>query len=246
MESLVNELIKYFMMEASHPLIDIPNNYVNKREFLRGLLNVREPKMLPIEIINKENELLQRELENKKIISEENFDKGLSLYQGDITCIKCDAIINPTDSKMLGCFIPNHNCISNKIHSGAGISLRLKCFEITKGSDIETSKVIMTEGFNLPCKYIIHTVKPTISFLDEKTINDIVLFYRNSLEMASKNNIKSICVPNLKAPFEIKEEVSRIIINTIKEFMKNNNQIEKIIFDVYTLDDYNIYSKIII
>ncbi len=64
--------------------------------------------------------------------------------------------------------------------------------------------------------------------------------------MASKNNIKSVCVPNLKAPFEIKEEVSRIIINTIKEFMKNNNQIEKIIFDVYTLDDYNIYSKIII
>ena len=104
----------------------------------------------------------------------------------------------------------------------------------------------MTEGFNLPCKYIIHTVKPTISLLDEKTINDIVLFYRNSLEMASKNNIKSICVPNLKAPSEIKEEVSRIIINTIKEFMKNNNQIEKIIFDVYTLDDYNIYSKIII
>ena len=197
MEQLLNELIKYFLEEADHPIIDIPKNYVNKREFLRGLLNVREAKQLPIEIINKENDLLQAELKEKNVIDINSFENKFSLWQGDITLIKCDGIVNPSTSNLLGCFKPNHNCVSNKIHTYAGISLRLKCREITKGQEIETCKVIMTDGYNLPCNYIIHVVKPEINELNEDIINQIKKTYINVLDMAKKNNIKTICIPNI-------------------------------------------------
>lgn len=241
MENLVNELIKYFMEEASHPVIDIPKNYVNKRDFLRGLINVREVKPVPIEILEKENELLSKELESKSILDAYELNDKLSLYQGDICCVKCDAIINPTDSTMLGCFKPNHNCISNKIHSYAGISLRLKCKEITRGQTIETSKVIMTEGYNLPCKNIIHTVKPIVKELNDESIKEIKAFYNNSLDMAIKNGLKVVCIPNLKVPNDLKEEVSKIIIDVIKNFVEKEDL--KVVFNVYTLEDYDIFSK---
>lgn len=246
-EKLVNDLIKFYLEETSKRVIDIPENYISKREFLRGLLNVREPKIVPIDIIEKENELLNLDLKNKKIIDINTFDKRFSLYQGDITCIKCEAIINPSDNKMLGCTKPNHNCVSNKIHTYAGVSLRLKCREITKGQNIETSKVILTDGYNLPCDYIIHTVKPIIEDeLTEEIKENIKNFYINSLELCKKNNIKTVCLPNLSVNNVLKEDVAKITINTIKEYLKKNKEIKKVLFNVYTLDDYNIYEKYIV
>ena len=241
MEQLVNELIKYFLEEASHPVIDIPKNYVNKREFLRGLLNVREAKPLPKEIIEKENELLRLELEEKKIVNINDFENRFSLWQGDITAIKCEGIVNLTD-KILGCFTPNHNCISNKIHSYAGVSLRLKCKEITKGIELDESKTILTEGYNLPCDYIIHTIKHNVSVLDDNEREMIKKFYINSLELAKNNNIKTICIPNISVLGELKEEVAKISIECIKDYLKNDDFFEKVVFNVFTLDNYNIYS----
>ena len=142
---------------------------------------------------------------------------------------------------MLGCFKPNHNCISNKIHSYAGISLRLKCKEITRGQTIETSKVIMTEGYNLPCKNIIHTVKPIVKELNDESIKEIKAFYNNSLDMAIKNGLKVVCIPNLKVPTDLKEKVSKIIIDVIKNFVEKEDL--KVVFNVYTLEDYDIFSK---
>lgn len=243
MEQLLNELIKYFLEEADHPIIDIPKNYVNKREFLRGLLNVREAKVLPSEIIEKENELLKLELKEKNIIDINEFENKFSLWQGDITLISADAIVNLCDSKLLGCFKPNHNCVSNKIHTYAGVSLRLKCKEITKGQEIETCKVIMTDGYNLPCDYIIHVVKPEIIEINEETINQIKKVYKNVLDMAKKNNIKTICVPNINVESSLKEKVAEVTINTIKGYLKGDTYFEKVVFNIFTLDDYNIYKN---
>ena len=241
MEQLVNDLIKYFLKESSYPVIDIPTNYVNKREFLRGLINVREAKPIPKEIIEKENELLRLELEEKKIKDIDEFTDKFSLWQGDITCIKCDGIVNFTD-KILGCSIPNHNCISNKIHSYAGINLRLKCKEITKGIELDECKTILTEGYNLPCDYIIHTIKRNVIELNDNEKELIRKFYINSLDLAKKNNIKKICVPNISVNPELKEEVAKISIECIKEYLKEDDFFEKIVFNVFTLDNYNIYS----
>ena len=246
MEGIVNELIKYFLQESSHPIIDIPKNYVNKREFLRGLINVREINEVPKEIIEKESELLKLELKEKNILDISNIKAKLSVYQGDITNVRCDAIVNLSHSKLMGCMKPNHNCVSNKIHTYAGISLKLKIKEITKGKDIDVGKVILTEGYNLPCKYIIHTPKPTVEdCLSKKLKNEIVDMYINSLELAKKNKIKTLCVPNLSVSSNIKEEVARITVNTIKKYLQDNNEIEKVLINTYTLEDSNIYNDLL-
>ena len=246
MEGIVNELIKYFLEEASHPLIDIPENYVNKREFLRGLINVREAKPIPNEIIEKENELLKMELKEKKIIDIDSINDKLSVYQGDITNVKCDAIVNITDEKLIGCTKANHNCVSNKIHTYAGISLRLKCKEITKGQKINVCKVILTDGYNLPCNKIIHVVKPIIEDkLTDDVKENIKNMYINSLDLAKKNNIKNICVPCISVSSNIKEETAKIIVKTIKEYLNSNPEIEKVLLNIYTLEDYNIYNNLL-
>ena len=246
MEQILNDLIKFYLEEASHPIIDIPKNYVNKREFLRGLLNVREIKNVPKEIIEKENELLQHELKERNLIDISSFDDKVSLWQGDITNVICDAIINPTNPTMLGCSNPNHNCVSNKIHSYAGVALKIKCKEITKGQNIEVSKVILTEGYNLPCKYIIHTVKPEIDdALTDELKNEMKNMYINCLELAKKNNIETICIPNLSVNSNIKPDVAKICVDTIRDYLDNNSEIKKVLLNVYTLEDFDIYKKYI-
>ena len=245
MEQILNELIKFYLDEGDHPIIDIPKNYVNKRDFLRGLLNVREAKPVPQEIIEKENELLQYELSEKKLVNINDVNYKLFLWQGDITNVKCDAIIHLTDGKMLGCMKPNHNCTSNKINTYAGVGLRLKCKEITKGQTIEVSKVIITDGFNLPCDKIIHAVKPEFEELTDEVRNQIKNMYINALEVASKNNIKTIAIPNLSVPSNYKEEIALLTVNTLKEYLSNNDAIEKVMLNVYTLDDYNVFSKLL-
>ena len=245
MEQILNELIKFYLNEGSHPIIDIPKNYVNKRDFLRGLLNVRDAKPVPNEIIEKENELLQYELKQKKIVDVHNANYRLFLWKGDITNVKCDAIVHLTDSKMLGCTKPNHNCTSNKINTYAGVQLRLRCKEITKGQNIEVSKVILTDGYNLPCDKIIHAVKPIYEKLTDEIREQIKNMYINALELATKNDIKTIAIPNIPVNSNEKEDFSKYIINVIKEYLANNEVIEKVMFNVYTLDDYNVYSKIL-
>ena len=245
METLVNELIKYFLSEKEHPIIDMPSSYVNKRELLRGLINVRPATYLDEEIIKKEDNLLQLELQEKDIKDVNDFNDKLSLWQGSITEIKVGAIVNFATPKLTGCFKPNHNCIDNNIHSNAGIALRLKCKEITKGNDIEVSKVILTEGYNLPCDYIIHTVKPDNENVTEEVLEEIKDCVINSLDLAKNNGIDTICIPNFSVKNEDKEKVAKVMIDTIKNYIKEDDFFKKIVLNVFTLDSYNIYSKYI-
>jgi hypothetical protein len=150
LETLVNELIKYFLNEKEHPIIEMPSSYVSKRELLRGLINVRPASYLDEEIIKKEDNLLQLELQEKNIKDVNDFKDKLSIWQGSITEIKVGAIVNYATPKLTGCFKPNHNCIDNNVHSNAGIALRLKCKEIARDNGIEVSKVALTKGYNLP------------------------------------------------------------------------------------------------
>lgn len=244
MENLVNELIKYFLEEKDHPIIDIPKSFVNKREFLRGLINVREPKTLSEEIINKENELLQLELKEKNIVNALDFKDRLSLWQGDITTIKVGAIINYATPKLTGCFKPNHNCIDNKIHSNAGIALRLKCKEITDGNLVDVSKVVLTKGYNLPCENIIHVVEPNLDEITLDVKEEIVEAMINALELAKNNNIDTLCIPNMSVKSEDKYEVASIIYNTINDYLKDDDFFKKVIINVFTLESYDIYNEL--
>ena len=245
METLVNELIKYFLDEKDHPKIEMPSSYVNKRELLRGLINVRPATAIDEEIIKKEDALLQAELQEKDIKDIDDFTDRLSIWQGSITEIKVGAIVNFATPKLTGCFKPNHNCIDNNIHSNAGIALRLKCKEISKGNDIEVSKVVLTEGYNLPCEYIIHTVKPSVDDINEEVIEEIKDCIINSLDLAKNNNIDTICIPNLTVKTEDKDIVAKVIMNTIKDYLKEDIFFKKVVLNVLTLDSFNIYSKYI-
>jgi O-acetyl-ADP-ribose deacetylase (regulator of RNase III) len=244
---LINELIK-----EDKRLIGtkIPEDMEEKKILFRALRNIREPKPISKEYLSIQDEFLKSEIENKGIINHEDipFDKGIiSIWKGDITTIKCDAIVNACNEYLLGCFIPNHNCIDNAIHSYAGIELREECNNIMKGSTLPNGEVVLTHGYNLPSKYVIETVGPKVNgYITEEDRNDLKNCYLNSLELSKKEGIKSITFPCISTGLYgfPKKEASIIAINIVKEYLeKNKNVFSHIIFNVFNNEDYNIYKN---
>lgn len=173
------------------------------------------------------------------------------LWKGDITRLKVDAIVNAANNQMLGCFVPCHECIDNAIHSAAGIQLRLECNEIMnkQGSLESTGGAKVTEAYNLPCKYVIHTVGPIINApLTEEDCNKLESCYRSCLQVAIENNIKSIafcCISTGEFCFP-KEKAAEIAIKTISNFLDyNNKKIERIIINVFKEEDFKIYKNLL-
>lgn len=172
----------------------------------------------------------------------------ICLWQGDITTLKIEAIVNAGNSQGLGCFIPCHKCIDNSIHSASGVQLRLECYNKMKEIGIlETGKAFITKGYNLPSKYVIHTVGPIIyEKVSEKDIKDLRNCYINSLELARKNNIREIAFCSISTgEFRFpKDQASKIAIATIDKFLdRYSDEFQKIVFNVFTEEDYNIYLK---
>ena len=237
-DQLVNDLLKYFLDEADKDNIEIPDNYVNKRTLLTGLINQRPAKPISEDVLKEEDLLIKEELEDKKIIDVNELEGKYILLNNDITTLKVEAIVNPCDERMLGCFTPNHNCIDNQVHTNAGIRLRLKCSEIMRGDLLGNGKVVLTDAYNLPCKYIIHTVGPEIDGeVTDENISNLVACYQNALEIAKNNNIKQIAFPCISTgrhsfPSKLACEIA---IKTIKAFVKEYDVFDKIIFSTITL-----------
>jgi hypothetical protein len=169
-------LINYLLKEKENIKIDkIPDDIQEKKNLYRSLCNIREPKPISNEYLKIEDEYLTEELSKKDIVDiedirtivEENIPNKLKnadkicLWQGDMTLLKIDAVVNPANSQGLGCFQPLHNCLDNQLNSNAGIGLRLECNEIMKEKNynLKTGEAIITKGYNLPSKYVIHTVR---------------------------------------------------------------------------------------
>lgn len=169
-------LIQYLLNEDSqYEDISIPHNAFDQKKLLRALMNVRIPKPINNQFITVQDEYLKEEIERKGIVSIDDLDeiqKDLYIWQGDITTLQCDAIVNAANSQMLGCFCPNHGCIDNAIHTYAGIQLRLKMNEIMSLQQTleETGKAKITSAYNLPCQYILHTVGPIVRGVVTKKI----------------------------------------------------------------------------
>ena len=252
-EELVLYLLTYFINESNkYKNINIPSDYKDKRILLRGLINMREPLNISKEILDKEDKLLQLELAEKNIIDISDLDTKedkIILWQGDITCIKSDAIVNAANEYVLGCFVPNHNCIDNQIHTNAGIKMRLKCNEIMKGNKLNTSNVIITPGYNLPSKYVIHTVGPIVyGKLTNKEIKELEDTYINCLNKAREVGIKTIVFPCISTGvFKFpKDKASEIAVNIIKEYLnKYKDSFDKIVFNVFSDNDYKLYMSIL-
>ena len=175
---------------------------------------------------------------------------GLYLWQGDITTLKCDAIANAANSGMTGCYIPNHRCIDNAIHTFAGVELRLACAELMEqqGYPEPTGRAKITPAFNLPCKYVLHTVGPIIDGRVTKADKELLAScYRSCLELAAENGLESVafcCISTGEFHFP-NEQAAQIAVETVKEFLKTQTSVKKVIFNVFKDLDKAIYEKLL-
>ncbi len=246
-------LIDYLIKENEEILINkLPKNEKDKENLWRSLCNIRSPKEASDKYIKIENEYLQEKLKNGIITNVEDikplFNNKICLWEGDITTLKIDTIVNAANSQGLGCFIPCHKCIDNQIHTFAGLNLRLECREKMREIGVlKTGKAFITKGYNLPSKYVIHTVGPIIyQKVTNKEIEQLKKCYINSMKIAKENEIKSIAFPCISTgEFKFpKKEASKIAIESIEEYLEENGDyFDKIVFNVFTDEDYDIYFK---
>lgn len=264
-EEIVNKLIDYFTIED--PTIEefeLPTDYEESRIYLDRIITIRKPNVINEDINDLLNSLLQRELLEKQItyvenietiddtlLSDHKYANVIALWKGDITTLKIDAIVNSANSSLLGCMIPDHLCVDNCIHLGAGINLRLECNEMMKiqDHDEQPGNAKITGAYNLPCKYIIHTIAAPI----EGELNDyhketLRKCYLSCLEMARKKEIKTIAFPCIATEqFHFpKNEAAIIALNTIEDYLdEHGNCFDKIVIDTYSQDNYNEYKKLL-
>lgn len=249
-------LINYLIKEKKKEYCEEKQlSYEEKRLIYRSLCNIRNPLPISEEYIKIENEFLKEESNRKGVKEAADIDcftkinkTQICLWRGDITTLKIDAIVNAANSKGIGCFIPCHRCIDNAIHSASGISLRLECNEVMNQIGIlKTGQTFITSAYNLPSKYVIHTVGPVIySNVTEKDILELKNCYINSLKIASENNIKEIAFPCISTgEFRFpKKMAANIALNAVKEYLnKSDVSIEKVVFNVFSEEDYKIYAE---
>ena len=233
--------------------IDIPAEPESQRQLLRGLMNIRMPHRIGEDFLRMQDEYLQSETVAKGITDIADLtliQQGLYIWQGDITTLKCDAIVNAANSGMTGCYIPNHRCIDNAIHTFAGVELRLACEEMMEqqGYPEPTGQAKITPAFNLPCQYVLHTVGPIISGRVTKEDKELLAScYRSCLELAAKNSLESVafcCISTGEFHFP-NEQAAQIAVETVKQFMNRKTSVKKVIFNVFKDLDKAIYEKLL-
>lgn len=247
---LIQELLKE---DKKYYKVEIPQGQAKQRQLLRSLMNVRLPQPMHEKFLKIQNEYLSEEIKEKGITDMKSLkpiQDDIYLWKGDITLLKVDAIVNAANSRLLGCFCPCHDCIDNAIHTFSGIQLRLACANIMQrqGCNEKAGRAKITPAFNLPCKYILHTVGPII--MGELTQEDCVLLsscYRACMELAKENQIGSMafcCISTGEFHFP-RKQAAQIAIDTVKEYKEQKKSKTKVIFNVFKEEDYQIYERLL-
>ena len=261
-------LIEKFKIDSDdYKNLKMPSDIEGKQYLLRSLMNIRMPKEMSEEILKIQDDYLKTRIEEKGIVylSEiPTIRDGLSIWQGDITRLAVDAIVNAANSQMLGCFIPMHNCIDNCIHTFAGIQLRYECNEkmnqmkILYGENYEqpTAIPMLTDAYNLPAKKVIHIVGPIVPYeLTQELENDLAKCYTNTLNMCLANGLKSVafcCISTGVFHFPNKR-AAEIAVETVTSWLSEhcNNKhdghegVERVIFNVFKDEDKKYYEELI-
>ena len=244
--SLLNERLEYRDWR-------IPQDVSDQKLLLRGLLNVRPAQVCNPEFLRVQDAYLRQATAEKGITdcsALSPVQPGLYLWQGDITTLKCDAIVNAANSGMTGCYAPNHRCIDNAIHTFAGVQLRLACAEIMErqGCLEPTGQAKITPAFNLPCRYILHTVGPIVDESPtERDCAQLESCYRACLTLAAENHLESIaflCISTGEFHFP-NEQAAQIAVQTVKTFLNQKSSVKKVIFNVFKDLDKRIYEKLL-
>ncbi len=233
--------------------IPIPEDLTGRQRLLRALENVRPPLPAREDFLELEEEELRQQAVDKGIVglSDLKFTPdGIALWQGDITRLEADAIVNAANSEMLGCWIPLHGCIDNAIHSSAGVRLRIACNDLMQGKSARTGEAYITPGFNLPSKYVIHTVGPVVDAgtPSEKQKEELAACYRNCLDLAEDRGLGSIafcCISTGVFHFP-NELAAEIAVKTVREWKsRSDRKVKFVIFNVFKDVDYSLYKSLL-
>ncbi|MBD5132916.1 MAG: protein-ADP-ribose hydrolase [Clostridiales bacterium] len=249
---LIRELLAE---DAQYKSIVIPEDAQGQKDLLRALMNVRPPMPVAEEFLTAQDEYLSAERDRLGVVDGSALpplraDGRLALWQGDITTLKVDAIVNAANSGMRGCFHALHSCIDNIIHSKSGIQLRLYCDELMnrQGYEEPTGQAKITPAFNLPSRYVLHTVGPIIGGAVTRRDRELLAScYRSCLELAAENGLESVafcCISTGVFRFP-NQEAAEIAVKTVTDFLKTRSSIQKVIFNVFKETDKQIYRNIL-
>lgn len=233
--------------------LQIPKENAEQKRLLRSLFNIRIPKSISGDFLVVQDEYLREETAEKGITDLADLSPasdGLYLWQGDITTLRCDAIVNAANSGMTGCYQPCHNCIDNCIHTYAGIQLRLECARqmAEQGHEEETGKAKITPAYNLPCRYVIHTVGPIVQgALTKRHCELLASCYLSCLKLADENGVDSIafcCISTGVFMFP-NEKAAEIAVQAVKQYRAETGSRIEVIFNVFKEQDERIYQKLL-
>lgn len=233
------------LMANEHVSHRIPSSLQEKQRLMRALMNVWAPKEISADFLRMQDAELKQQAEDKGVVKLDG--EGLLLWQGDITRMKVDAIVNAANAQGLGCWAPLHNCIDNCIHSAAGIQLRKECNDQLQGRLLKTCEAMMTKGYNLPAKHVLHTVGPIIEsgVPTKEQEEQLVQCYRSCLDLAEQAGLESIafcCISTGVFHFP-NERAAEIAIETVKRYPRQS--IKTIVFNVFLDKDYDIYKQLL-
>ena len=244
-------LCRYLLDEnPRYRQMPVPDTLQERRDLFRALMNVRPPMPVSEEFLRIQDEQLQAQLAEKGVVEiAEKADKEIIEWQGDITRLKVDAIVNAANSQMLGCFVPMHRCIDNAIHSAAGVQLRLACEEMMHGAEEPTGSARITPGFNLPAKYVIHTVGPIVITPLPLRRQEVQLSscYSSCLDLAHEKGLESIafcCISTGEFRFP-NDRACVVAVSTVRLWMKRHpdSSVKTIIFNTFKVIDHELYQN---
>ena len=249
--ALLEEMPEYREQAGQFPTDD-----AGQRRLLRSLMNVRPPMPLDPKFLEVQDALLSAEAEAKGVVDGETLsptagDPRLVLWQGDITRLRADAIVDADNAALLGCFAPCHGCIDNAIHSAAGLQLRDACAKLMRaqGHPEPAGRAKLTRAYNLPARYVLHTVGPVVGrWVTWKDRRELASCYRSCLALAAEHGLKTVafcCISTGEFHFP-NQEAAEIAVKTVRDFLdRQTTSIERVIFNVFKDLDAGIYRRLL-
>ena len=240
--------------------LQTPKDAEGKRRILRSLMNIRMPRNMDEAVLAVQDEYLQERIRENGIVEPADIPiirDRMSIWQGDITRLAVDAVVNAANSRMLGCFVPMHTCIDNCIHTFAGVQLRAECnrqmnaLRIRYGRDYEqpTAVPMLTDAYNLPAKKVIHIVGPIVEgALTRKREDQLAACYRNTLNMCLENGLRTVafcCISTGVFRFP-NRRAAQIAVKTVTEWLsEHDSEMERVIFNVFKDEDREYYEELL-
>ena len=257
----LNYLVEEFKADSvQYKDLQTPNDDEGKRRILRSLMNIRMPRKMDEAVLAVQDEYLQERIRENGIVEPADIPvirDRMSVWQGDITRLAVDAIVNAANSQMLGCFVPMHTCIDNCIHTFAGVQLRAECnrrlnaLRIRYGRDYEqpTAVPMLTDAYNLPAKKVVHIVGPIVeNGLTKELEEQLAACYRNTLDMCLENGLKTVafcCISTGVFHFP-NRRAAQIAVQTVSEWLLNHDgRMDRVIFNVFKDEDKEYYEQLL-